>query len=177
MKFVIFNLVVGTALGYLLLWDGPRLHPDPFGAWTGDASAVHLPAVEAGAVPADGAPSGRRNAGSVAPDALLTPASDAAAASAQSLADAAAGRPVGGAVDQATGRAVDQVVDRVVDSRPARLLEPGGGRGDTSAERAPAPLPTASEAAPTGRSTDPDLARRLHELARDMEGRFLTGIR
>lgn len=173
MKFLVFNLVVGTALGYLLLWDGPRLRPDPVGAWTGDTSAVHLPAVGAGAAPADGAPSGRRNAGSVAPDAPLAPASDAAAASAQGLADAAAGRRIGGAVGQATGR----VVDRVVDPRPARPLEPGGGRVDPSAERAPAALPTAPDAAPADRSTDPDLGRQLHELARDMEGRFLTGIR
>lgn len=178
MRFLIFNLVVGTALGYLLLWDGPRPSPDRGDVSTVDARRTEGLARGEGAAPMAGTHAGgrasERASGPVSRNVSLAAEGPAERVLTPDVApDSAPGSGPGSMPDTALDAASDpadggagvgaddRAVDRAVDPRSAWAPESDDGFGDASADR-PAPR---------------DLGQRLHDLARDMESRFLTGIR
>lgn len=140
MKFVLFNLVVGATLAYLILADRwPAAAPPVTGPEIVAAEpGLPVPAVE-------GPP--------------LMPARPGAALGGQAKAPAAVGReaPVSSLV---APPAETRATSPVGDSAP-------GGPDETRVAGA------VSEREPSG----DDLPRRLRALARDMEDRFLAGIR
>jgi|GEM_PF-6565656 len=151
MKFVLFNLVVGVALAYLLLAESERPAPGPGHRHAAPSFPPPVSAAPVSAAPVSAAPV------SSMPDPVVP-----------SIAGPAHASPaVAAPVAPPSGRAS-------VAHKPASEGGPGPGGSPAPSEVASQPVSAVPDGKPV---SDRDRGRSLRDLARDMERRFLTGVR
>lgn len=152
MKFLVFNLVVGAALAYLIVADGRRSSRDTESDGIRAARTMAGPSASVGlpSAPHDGA----RLVATPGPSAQVPPIPSV-------------GADLGGSHATSVTDLDAPVVNRPL-STPAALVDQRTGSVGVDGEMTTRGLSTLSAA---------ERGRQLHDIAREMEDRFLSGVR